>query len=724
MANFLKQLFNRKPRREYLLPASPRPNFFFSILKHLVVGVLFILLGMLAVIFMQDARADITAPITLDQVKQGRLLVKTDTRDHYQPLPTLDTQANIHVSGMLARNTLTQTFNNPSTEWLEAIYVFPLPEQAAVDHLRMKVGERIIEGQIKPRQQAKKIYQQARDKGQRASLVEQQRPNLFTTKVANIAPGSQVVIEIEYQQPLSLNNNQFSLRFPMAITPRYIPGVAIAETASVSGGGWAMNTDQVSDASHITPPVHTGEDPINPVSIHITLDAGFPLQQVKSHYHGINQQMDANGVYTISLQRSQVASDRDFVLSWTPQVGNSPSAAFFSQAKGQDHYQMLMVLPPHDTAYDSQPIPRDVTFVIDTSGSMHGTSMDQARSALLMALDRLRLHDRFNVIQFNSSTESLFSQSRIASFDNVMFARRYVESLEANGGTEMAPALKQALQQQPHEDYIRQVVFLTDGSVGNETALFGIISKHLNQTRLFTIGIGSAPNSYFMRKAAQFGRGSFTYIGNVNEVSEKMTELFDKLERPIMSDLKLVLNESMAFETYPKKIPDLYAGEPAIIAIRSDRPIRQATLNGKLALTPWSRQLTLQQGDDHPGVATYWARQKIASLMDSLQEGASPQQVRDEVTQHALNHHLVSKYTSLVAVDVTPARSQQDRLKKHHQSVNLPHGQSQQKIFGQLPQTATPASLKILLGCLLLIIAVLSQHRRPPRLFNRHYDIG
>jgi len=659
--------------------------------------------------------------IRFNDVNQGSMLLKTDIPNIYQEIPLLRTDVEMNVSGMIVRSNIKQHFINTSDNWIEAEYVFPLPENAAVDHMRIRIGERIIEGTIKEKLDAKRIYEKAKHDGRKAALIEQQRPNLFTNTVANIAPGETIIVEIDYQQVLHYERGNFSLRFPMAITPRYVPRntpqqttlhapgpVAeknIEETISWSHTGWGYNTNLLQDSTLITPPLHTGPEKINPVSINIKLNAGFPLKNLVSRYHNIVKQQ-ANDIINISLANGTTPSDHDFELVWTPQADQAPKAAVFNEKINTDYYQMLMLVPPDDSAHNGQPLARDISYIIDTSGSMHGVSMRQAKQSLLVALDRLRLHDKFNIIQFNSITDQLFSHSQIASYENISIAKQYIGQLKAEGGTEMAPALKLALNNPADTNYVHQVIFLTDGSVGNESALFDIIHSHLGKSRLFTIGIGSAPNSYFMRKAAQFGRGSFTYISDVNEVNSKMTSLFTKLESPLMTDIELHFDQSVVTEILPERLPDLYNGEPLILAIKSDRPLQEITLTGSRALSPWTAKLSLENGVVSKGVGTFWARKKIATLMDSIHNGASKDQVRKEIIDVSLTHHLVSKYTSLIAVDKTPSRPAHSELDKTSVPINLPLGQNAYKTFGRLPQTSTSAKLNLLFGFSLLMLGL------------------
>lgn len=639
-------------------------------------------------------------------VTRGSLLLKTANGLEHAPLLTTDVL--FTVSGLISRARLQQTFINESDDRVEAIYVFPLPDDAAVDSLRMIIGERIIEGRIKEREAAKKTYEQAKNSGRRASLVEQERPNIFTTSVANIGPGETVAIGIEFQQSVRYDNGQFSLRFPMVVAPRFIPGTQ--RVHGFSGHGWGINTDEVEDAQRITPPVRRpGAGTVNPLTLEVRLDSGFALQNIMSPYHAIDIRQNANSRYTITLKDGAVAANRDFELNWRAVPGESPQAALFSERHGQHRYAKIMVLPPATGAAGA--LRRQVIFVIDTSGSMGGASIRQARAALLLALQRLQAGDTFNVIQFNSSTGSLFDRPEAVNPQTLQSARAYIQRLHAGGGTVMLPALEQSLLQSTKDYDVRQVIFLTDGSVGNEDALFDTIRRHIGDTRLFTVGIGSAPNAHFMRRASRFGRGTYTYIGDVNEVGERMQALFAKLESAVMTGIR-VQGAGQA-EMWPQAIPDLYSGEPLMFTLRAGELPGSLTVSGQVTGQPWSSELVLDGGQDHQGVARLWARQKIAALMDQRGSGDEAEQIRRSIIELALEHHLVSKYTSLVAVDVTPAHVREALLKSLPVPVDLPHGWDYDKVFGKLPQTATPATWNMLAGLLCLLTGlVLLRGRR------------
>ena len=643
------------------------------------------------------------APETLPPVTHGSLLIKSAEAGRFEDIPELKTEVRIRVTGLVARVEVTQTFRNPSARWLEGIYVFPLPEGAAVDALRLHVGERVIEGLIKEREEARKTYQQAQAAGRKASLLEQERPNIFTTSVANIGPGEDVAVTIQYQELIRYDQGEFRLRFPMVVGPRYIPGAPVA--GGETGTGWGINTAEVPDAERITPPVrHPSEGPINPVALSIDLDAGLPLRRLTSAYHPIVTTPIAGTRQAVSLASGDVPADRDFELVWAPDVGSEPAAAVFTQIHEGERYALVMLLPP--PAGGAVRLPRETILVVDTSGSMAGASIVQAKAALSRALDALTPQDRFNLIQFNSKTEQLHPASVPATPGEIRRARQWVQGLQANGGTEMLPALRAALLGDDGDSgAVRQVVFITDGMVGNEDQLFGEISRNLGRSRLFTVGIGSAPNGHFMTKTAQFGRGTYTYVGSPTEVAEKIGALLRKLESPVLTDLQVSWGSGDA-EAWPARIPDLYAGEPVVLVARlGAQPGGELRVSGKQGDRDWDGAVWIDAGAEESGIHKLWARRKISGLMDRLREGTDRAEVRSAVLAVALRHHLVSAYTSLVAVDMTPTRPAGSPGATANVPTALPAGMVHEKVFGGLPQTATPAPLYIALGLASLALA-------------------
>ena len=683
--------------------------------------------------------------------QRGELLFREKEDAPWRAVPMLSTEVEIGIGGASARTALVQRFKNTSPNWLEGIYVFPLPETAAVDSLRVRIGARVIEGRIAERQQARREYEQARAQGQRASLLEQERANIFTTSVANIGPGEEIEVRLSYAQTVERAGLTYRLRFPMVVGPRYV-----GPPPALVAGGRIIPAPRVADADRITPPVlNPALGPINPVEIAVRLDPGFPISRVNSPFHAIDSKAEADGSWSIQLADGAVPADRDFELEWTPAASTEPQARVFAESQPEARYALLTVMPPSASAPAAPALPREAIFIIDTSGSMEGESIVQARAALSLALSRLKPTERFNVIEFNSRARRLFARAELATPAQVRHAQAWVEALPANGGTEMRLALDMALDGNTDPTRLRQVVFLTDGAVGDESALLSLVTDRLGDTRLFTVGIGSAPNGYFMRKAAEIGRGSAVFIGKPEQVGARMSELFRRLERPVMTDLAVVWPGADT-DSLPGRLPDLYDGEPILIAARlpvgASGPV---VLTGTLAGKPWRRTLTLAPNDDPPaGVPALWARRKVEALEDTAFAGGKVEHIREQVIQVALTHSLVTKYTSLVAVDATPARPESAPLAGGQMPTNLPKGWSFDALYGEaapprrdlspprhagapapsllrqvaadrlqaqqaaaagpatpttqaiaLPQTATPALLLVLTGAMLLSVA-------------------
>jgi Ca-activated chloride channel homolog len=657
-----------------------------------------IALSMLVLLLSTSAQAAVTP----NGQQTGALLVRPEAAADYTTAPKLETDVAIHVIGMVARTRITQIFQNPGDDSVEGIYVFPLPENAAVDHLWLRVGDRIIEGRIQEKAEARRTYEKAKQEGRKAALMEQQRPNLFTNAIAHIGAKENVVVTIEYQQALVYDSGRYRLRFPLAVTPRYMAAAAPATGAIPD----VPKTDEaLGDPGPAMNPAY--EDGgcggfTNAVDIVVVIDSGVPVDGVVSSYHETAVDKEYGNRTVVSLMKPQEEADRDFELTWSVAATASPQAALFTE-KGKDAaYGLVMVMPPQPTAEQvkqMQRTPREMILVIDTSGSMTGDSIAQAKAAVIQALDALTPADRFNVLEFNSVTRVFSQQTLDASAGNVARAKAWVGKLAANGGTEMAPALTFALDGSETPGVLRQVIFMTDGGVGDEEALFRLIAARLGGSRLFTVGIGSAPNGHFMTRAAELGRGTYTYIGDVREVGEKMARLFAKIQAPVLRDVSIRWSDGSAVDTFPKRVPDLYLGEPVVVTATDTDFTRTLVVSGTRGNQPWSVALTpIGNGEDVSGVGALWARAKIASLMDELTRGADVATIRPAVLKVALDHHLVSPYTSLVAVDVTPTAAGPAKLAMV--KASLPRGYS-----GALPQTDTAATLQLVMGLLALAMA-------------------
>lgn len=628
--------------------------------------------------------------------------------------PILTTQVNMRISGWTNRVTVSQSYTNESDNWLHGRYLFPLPQNAAVDSLTMKIGERTIEGQIQPKQKAKQIYQQAKKAGKRASLLSQQRPNLFTTEVANLGPGETIKVEFSYQQQVTYREGALSVRFPMTYTPRYLP-VKTQEAPALIGNPVAAAIS--GPMQHLFGKNSEKQQPSGDVSIQLSLDAGMALASAASTTHQMHHTDAAGTAQTFELDN--VIANRDFIFQWQPATGSAPQAVLFSQ-QGQTHeviapadaqqprvneppqdYSLLMLMPPQSKPEHN--MPRELVLVVDTSGSMSGDSMAQAKSAVRYALTSLTPQDSFNVLAFSSDVMALAPQSLPASAWNIGRAQQFVAALDADGGTEMGKALDHALPANYHvpNGVLRQVIFMTDGAVGNEKQLFDFIQQRLGDSRLFTVGIGSAPNGYFMQRAASAGRGTFTYIGYGEDVEAKTVALLAKIAAPIVTNVQLRFNDGTVPDYWPTQIPDLYLGEPMMVSIKQPHGRHQGIhISGTVAGQFWQQQLALEAKPQQSGLDLLWARGQIGALAQA-EDSSNRTRTAQQITALAMKYHLVSKYTSLVAVDVTPVNPDAQHSANADIPSNTPAGWQP---AGKMPQTATNSRLLLLLGALMLLL--------------------
>lgn len=624
--------------------------------------------------------------VTPGEMKSGSLLLKANEEGAYIEAPRLGTDVEIDVSGPTARARVTQHFTNPTEGWVEGVYVYPLPDNAAVDTLRMVVGERIVIGEIKERGEARQIYETARREGKKAGLVEQERPNTFTNSVANIGPGETVVIQIEYQESVRQSGEELSLRLPLVVGPRYNPPPIVQVVdLGPDGQGWGRLADPVPDRAQIEPPVLDPRlnPPANPVTITVRLEAGFDLASVASAHHQVAIEDRGPSSRIVRLAEGAVPADRDFELTWRAAPSRTPSVGLFRERVGSEDYVLAFVTPPAGEA-PVERRPREAIFVIDNSGSMGGQSIRQAKASLDFALARLKPEDRFNVIRFDNTFDVLFPAAVPADPANIARARGFVSALEASGGTEMVPAMVAALADTGADDgrYVRQVVFLTDGAIGNEQQLFDVITRSRGRSRIFMVGIGSAPNTYLMTRAAELGRGTFTHIGSASQVEERMRALLERLESPAVTGLSVRFSAGGADVT-PSALPDLYRGEPLIVAAKVGALDGTLDVEGRIGDQPWRVSLALASAAEGKGLSKLWARRKItdAEVGLTLREIDRPEADR-RILALALTHGLVTRLTSLVAVDATPSRPEGQALTRADIPLNLPAGWDFDKVFG------------------------------------------
>ncbi|MBL37093.1 MAG: marine proteobacterial sortase target protein [Xanthomonadales bacterium] len=565
---------------------------------------------------------------------------------------TQSTEVDIRVTGLLARTTVTQRFTNHTQGWAEGRYVFPLPDGASVDELRITIGERIIEGEVREKADARRVFETARAQGQTAGLVEQHRDNLFSTSLTNIAPGEDIVVTIGFGQTVDYRHGRFTLRFPTTTLPRFENG-HVTESRTLANAPPA-------------PVYATGAPPR--LAMTVDLAAGFDLAGVQSLHHAVDIRGRGSDC-TIELAEPEHAAGRDFELVWSARDEDRLQGALFvEQMRGQAH-ALLMLLPPRE--FKPVALRRELILVIDRSGSMQGEAFEQAREAIRLALDRIDHDDRFNVIAFSNSALPLFDGPVAASQANLDRAYRFIEQLGADGGTEIDAAMGLAMAGLPDPGYLRQIVFATDGAVANEAQQLARIDREIDDSRLFAIGIGHGVNDAFLNRAARRGHGTTTLIKDPRDIAGRMSELLMQLESPVLEDLQIDWPQTgnTPAETWPERIPDLYAGQPLMVLARLDGPasvIDRGTVRatGLRDLRFVEMEWPMRDYFSAPGVARAWAQARIEGLADRPEGSMDAQLRHDERLLTALEYRIVSPLTSLVAVDRTPRRTEAAELRR------------------------------------------------------------
>ncbi len=608
------------------------------------------------------------------------------------PCPLKHTDVNAEISGFLARVTVTQEFTNPYQERIEAVYTFPLPQNAAVDDMTMHVGGRVIRGLIKPREEARAIYEAAKAAGHLASLLDQERPNIFTQAVANIQPGEAVKVTISYVETLNYEGGSYEFVFPMVVGPRYIPGAPTGR----QGGGWAPDTDRVPDASRITPQVTPpGTRAGHEISLQVTLDAGVAIDRLACPTHEVTTAQPSVHEAVVQLKDKAAIPNKDFILRYDV-AGRRISDAVLTHRDSRGGFFTLILQPPEQIAA-ADLTPKELVFVLDTSGSMSGFPIEKAKEAMKLALAGLNTQDTFNLITFSGDTQILFPEPVPATADNLAKAQAFLASRHGGGGTEMMKAIRAALDPSDSQQHIRVVCFMTDGYVGNDMEILSEIRRHSN-ARVFSFGIGSSVNRFLLDGMARHGRGEVEYVGLNDDGSAAARRFHERVRNPLLTDITVDWGGLPVTDVYPKRIPDLFGAKPVIIQGRYSPGARGSVrLQGRIGGRAFTRTIDVdlsQQAPKHDVLASLWARTKIEDLMAQdyygLQNMNMRADLRDGITKLGLEFRLMTQFTSFVAVE---ERTVNDggQARRIEVPVEMPDGVSYEGVFGKEKKDANIA---------------------------------
>ncbi|GAB4352039.1 MAG: hypothetical protein Fur0042_20410 [Cyanophyceae cyanobacterium] len=583
------------------------------------------------------------------------------------------------VSGNLARVEVTQTFTNPFPDALEAVYVFPLPDGAAVDEMEIRIGDRVIRGDIKKREEARRIYDEARRQGRTTGLLEQERDNIFTQSLANIRPGESIQVTIRYTESLKFSGGDYEFVFPMVVGPRYIPGQPIDDRG---------NTPRVPDASRINPPilppeVRTGND----IQVNVTFEPGMPIEALNSPSHKILTEIQGDR-QTVRLAPGDTIPNKDLILRYRV-AGRNTQATVLTQADDRGGHFAAYLIPAID--YPARAIvPKDVVFLMDTSGSQMGPPLEQSKALMRRFIDGLNPNDTFTIIDFANTATRLSTAPLPNTRANRDRAHRYIDSLDANGGTNLMEGINAVLQfpAAPNER-LRSIVLLTDGYIGNDVEIIGTVREQLQRrNRLFSFGVGSSVNRFLIERLAEVGRGMAQVVRYDEPIDAAVETFFGQIANPVLTDVAIRWEgPGDAPVLYPSAAPDLFAAQPLVLFGRKgDRQNGTLIITGRTAQgQPYEQRfnLTFDQGDNNPAIAQLWGRARLKDLMLQM-NGGEVQSLVEAATQTALDYRLLSNYTAFVAVSEEVRVDPDGTRRTVAVPVEMPDGVSHEGIFGSM----------------------------------------
>lgn len=526
----------------------------------------------------------------------GRLLLQQSGARSAVAAELLRSDIRLVATGPIVRTVVIQQFRNPQQSWSEAVYAYRLPAGAAADAFGFEHGSRAAASRIAPL-----------PPGESAAASDAALANAFSASVGTVAPGEAITVRLEYQELVDFADSAYTLRVPL------------------NGEG--------------------------PVALNITLDPGFTPAHVQASSADASITRGEDGTLHVALETSGARTGEDFTLRWAPEPAHAPQLSLHRERVGERDYVLAVLTPPAIAEAQQRPA-REVVYVVDTSGSMAGTPIEQVKAALRSALSRLQPNDRFNVIGFADATEALFAQPQAASPEAVGRAREFLDSLHAGGGSKLLPALAFALADAtPSLATPRQVVVLSDGAISDEAAIFAHVAARRGRSRLFAIGIGALPDRFFMRRLTELGRGAYVHVDTADRILEATQSLLAMIERPVVNDVRVQWSPGVRAEAWPDPMPDLYAGHPVVIIAELASARGELTLSGTFDGAAWQTSVPLAEARAGSGIAKAWARRKLASLHARRWLGQDAAVIDAAVEQVAVEHQILSSMTGLYVVE-------------------------------------------------------------------------
>lgn len=607
------------------------------------------------------------AASVVDDEYPGSGTMMTRLPDREVPLPLKHTAVSAEIAGYVSTVNVQQRFENPYDSKIEAVYMFPLPEKAAVSEFLMTIGDRTIRGILREKEEAEEIYRAARAGGYTASLLTQHRPNIFEQKVANIEPGKSIDVDIRYFHTLKYEDGWYSFVFPTVVGPRFNPSYSTDPIPAVPETDTTTPSPAV---RYLRPDERSGHD----ISIAVSIDAGVTIEEVRST-HDIVAKRPQPQQATVQLARNSTIPNRDFKVDFRV-AGETMKSDLLTwvDPKSQQGYFTMMLYPPEATDVIERRN-MEMVFVLDASGSMSGTPMQQAKDAVRAALDQLQPGDTFQIIRFSDNASQFGPDPVLATPENIGNAKHYLNNLHGGGGTHMIEGLRAALDFPHDPERFRFVSFLTDGYIGNEVQILAEINHRLGDSRIFSFGVGSSVNRYLMERMASVGNGAVAYLGPQDSGYDIMAGFFKRVSHPALTDVKIDWNGMAVSDVYPSKLPDLFVGRPLVVTGTFVGAASPVTVAGRAGNA--EHKIVIQSDGEatgSPALAKLWARLRIAELANQQAVLGDPaNEYSAAIRDTALRYQLMSDYTSFVAVD-SSHQTAGDHGTTVHQAVPVPDG--------------------------------------------------
>lgn len=616
--------------------------------------------------------------------------------------PLKDTNVLVNINGTIAETFLTQTYTNEGQNPINAVYIFPASTKVTVHGMKMQIGDQLITAQIQEKEIAKETYEEAKSEGKNASLLEQKRSNVFQMNVANIMPGDTVQIELHYTELISAAEGSYQFVFPTVVGPRY---VSTSDTAAEEPGE--------TDPWAAVPYLEEGREPSGSYQITVNLSAGVPITSLTSKSHAIQVDWENEAAAQVTLSDTEdYAGNRDYILDYKL-TGEEVDCGLMLHTAEEENFFMLMVQPPERIVLEEIP-PREYIFILDISGSMYGYPLETAKEVIQDLVSNLRETDIFNLILFSDQTMKMSPKSAPATKENINRAIHFIEDQDGGGGTELLPAFRSALKLPRTEQFARTIITITDGYIYDETSIFEAIHKNLDTTNFFSFGIGDSVNRALIEGIAKAGQGESFIVTDSADAKETASRFRTYVQSPILTDIQVSYEGFDVYDLAPNALPTLFAQRPLLVYGKfRGEPSGTIQITGRTGNQPY--QKTIQVADIEPlasnqAIRYLWARSRVDQLMDYGLNTDVRRSVKKEITALGLQYHMVTPYTSFIAVMDT-VRNPEGESSDIAQPLPLPSKVSNLAIGGYSVGSEPDIWLLIFLLASMLLIRKLYQWR-------------